>query len=434
MSDATERRDDEPLLRQLTAWGIWLLAVNSMIGAGIFGVPAGAAALTGPWSPLVFLGCGLLLAAVLLCLAEVASHFRGTGGPIVYLRTAFGPMAGFQAGWAFYLARVTAFAANLNLLVATLAFFWPAAGEGMMRVVLLALLVAAMAWVNIIGARTAMRSIGIITVLKFLPLLLLVAVGLAWIDPGSLLPERSALPTALDFGTAALLVIYAFVGWENALVPAGETRNPARAMPRGLFWALGLVTLLYVLIQTVSLAVLPGLAESERPLVDVGAVLFGPAGAILITVGVIISVGGNLTGAMFTAPRLTYALGREGALPAWVSTVHPLYRTPARSILLFAVVSFLLAAYGTFIWLAAMSSLVRVGIYMACIAAMPRLRRAFPEAEGFRVPFGWSIPVGAFLVCGLLLSQVEWLSLLVTAVVLLIGAAIFLWTRARRVA
>ncbi len=229
-------------------------------------------------------------------------------------------------------------------------------------------------------------------------------------------------------------MIYAFVGWENALVPAGETRNPARAMPRGLFWALGLVTLLYVLIQTVSLAVLPDLAESERPLVDVGAVLFGPAGAVLITVGVIISVGGNLTGAMFTAPRLTYALGREGALPAWVSTVHPLYRTPSRSILLFAVVSFLLAAYGTFIWLAAMSSLVRVGIYMACIAAMPRLRQAFPEAEGFRVPFGWSIPVGAFLVCGLLLSQVEWLSLIVTAVVLLIGAAIFLWTRSRRVA
>lgn len=431
MSRSGDSATEEPLLRQLTAWGIWLLAVNSMIGAGIFGVPAGAAALTGPWSPLVFLGCGLLLAAVLLCLAEVASHFRGTGGPIVYLRTAFGPMAGFQAGWAFYLARVTAFAANVNLLVATLAVFWSPAGGGLPRLLLLALLIGALALVNVIGTRQAMRSIGVLTVLKFLPLLLLCAAGLAWIDPGELLPQ-TAMPPVIDIGTAALIVIYAFVGWENALVPAGETRDPARAMPRGLFWALGLVTLLYVLIQVVSLAVLPELGASESPLVDVGAALFGPAGALLITVGVIVSVGGNLAGAMFTAPRLTYALGREGALPAWFSAVHPLYRTPSRSIIFFAVASFLLAAYGSFLWLAAMSSLVRVGIYMACIAAMPRLRRRFPDAAGYRVPLGWSIPIGAFLVCGILLSQVAWLSLLATAVVMLIGAGIYAWTQARR--
>ncbi|MCC5871884.1 MAG: amino acid permease [Gammaproteobacteria bacterium] len=434
MSTPEAANDDEPLLRQLTAWGIWLLAVNSMIGAGIFGVPAGAAALTGPFSPLVFLGCGLLLAAVLLCLAEVASHFRGTGGPIVYLRTAFGPMAGFQAGWAFYLARVTAFAANTNLLVATLAFFWTPAGSGVMRLLLLALVIGALAFVNIIGARQAMRSIGVLTVLKFLPLLILCVAGLAWIDPGELLPASTTLPPIVDFGTAALIVIYAFVGWENALVPAGETKDPARNMPKGLFWALGLVTLLYVLIQVVSLSVLPELGASESPLVDVGAALFGPMGALLITVGVIVSVGGNLAGAMFTAPRLTYALGREGALPAWFSAVHPLYRTPSRSILVFAIASFLLAAYGSFLWLAAMSSLVRVGIYMACIAAMPQLRKRFPDATGYRVPLGWTIPIGAFLVCGILLSQVEWLSLLVTAVVLLIGAGIYAWTQARRMA
>ena len=432
MKEAEVHENREPLPRQLTAWGIWLLAVNSMIGAGIFGVPAGAAALTGPWSPLVFLGCGLLLAAVLLCLAEVASRFRGTGGPIVYLRAAFGPFAGFQAGWAFYLARLTAFAANVNLLVATLAFFWPAAGSGVLRLVLLALVIGALAFVNIIGIRQAMRTIGVLTVLKFLPLLILVGAGLAWIDPGALLPERSALPPVVDFGTAALIVIYAFVGWENALVPAGETKNPARAMPRGLFWALGLVTLLYVLLQVVALAVLPELGDSEAPLVDVGAALFGTAGALLITIGVIVSVGGNVAGAMFTAPRLTYALGREGSLPAWFAMVHPAYQTPSRSIIVFAVLGFLLAAYGSFIWLAAMSSLVRVGIYMACIAAMPRLRKRFPEAEGYRVPLGWTVPISAFLVCGILLSQVEWLSLAVTLVVLLIGAAIYAWTRSRR--
>ena len=423
----------EALVRQLSAWGIWLLAVNSMIGAGIFGVPAGAAALTGAWSPLVFLGCGLLLAAVLLCLAEVASRFQGTGGPIVYLRTAFGPLAGFQAGWAFYLARVTAFAANVNLLVATLAFFWPALGGGVLRVVLLALVIGSLAFVNIIGARQAMRSIGVLTVLKFFPLLLLVAVGLAWLDPGELLPDAGTLPPALDFGTAALLVIYAFVGWENALVPAGETRNPGRAIPVGLFWALGGVTVLYILIQVVSLAVLPELGASERPLVDVGAAMFGPFGAILITAAVVVSIGGNSAGAMFTAPRLTYALAREGSLPAWFGHVHPAYRTPARSILVFAVAGFLLASYGSFIWLAAMSSLVRVGIYMACIAAMPRLRQRMGTAdESFRVPWGWTIPIAAFAVCGLLLTQVGLMSLVATVVVLLIGWGIFAYSRSQQ--
>jgi amino acid transporter len=121
---AARSLEQEPLVRQLSAAGIWLLAVNGMIGAGIFGVPAGVAALAGAWSPLVFLACGFLLAAVILCFGELASYFRGTGGPILYLREAFGPMAGFQAGWAFYIARLTAFAANLNLLVAALAYFW----------------------------------------------------------------------------------------------------------------------------------------------------------------------------------------------------------------------------------------------------------------------------------------------------------------------
>jgi amino acid transporter len=165
--------DDEPLLRQLSVGGIWLLAVNGMIGAGIFGVPAGAAALTGIYSPLVFLGCGFLLTAVVLCFAELASYFRGTGGPMLYLRTAFGPHAGFQAGWAFYIARATAFAANMNLLVASIAFFWRPAEGGAGRIFLLGLVVLLLAVPNVAGTRHGMRSLGLLTVLKFLPLLAL---------------------------------------------------------------------------------------------------------------------------------------------------------------------------------------------------------------------------------------------------------------------
>jgi amino acid transporter len=421
---------DEPLVRQLSTTGIWLLAVNGMIGAGIFGVPAGAAALTGIYSPLVFLGCGFLLMAVVLCFAEIASYFRGTGGPILYLRTAFGPHAGFQAGWAFYIARVTAFAANMNLLVASVAFFWEPAEGGAARIFLLGLIVLLLAAPNVAGTRHGMNSLGLLTALKFLPLLALVAFGLAWLEPGAFPVATSSLPDYTSFGTAALLVIYAFVGWEAAVVPAGEARNPARDMPRALILAMLVVTALYVLVQAVAVAVLPDLAESERALVDVGAVLFGPAGAVLLTAAVVVSVGGNLAGTMITAPRLTYALAREGSLPAWFGHVHPTTRTPATSIIFFSVLVFVLSAYGTFIWLAAMSALVRVLIYMACIGAMPRLRRHFGEVPGrFRVPGGWVTAAGAFLVSGLLLVQVRLDAVLVTAAFLLAGAAFYRWGR-----
>lgn len=432
-SSATVVHDEEPLLRQLSAAGIWLLAVNGMIGAGIFGVPAGAAALTGIYSPLVFLGCGFLLTAVVLCFAELASYFRGTGGPVLYLRSAFGPMAGFQAGWAFYIARATAFAANLNLLVASLAYFWSPAAGGPVRALLMAAIVALLAWPNIAGTRHAMRSLGLLTLLKLLPLLAVVGFGAVQLGPATFPVGSAPLPDHAAFGTAALLVIYAFVGWESAVVPGGETRNPARDMPRALILAMVMVTALYVLIQAVAVAVLPGLAASERALVDVGAVLFGPAGAILLTVAVLFSVGGNLAGSMVTAPRLTYALAREGSLPAWLASVHPEARTPRASILCYAVLVLLLAVYGSFVWLAAMSALVRVLIYMACIGAMPRLRRRLGSAPGgFRVPGGGFTALGAFLVSGLLLLQVRAAAVLVTAAFLLAGALIQAWVRRSR--
>jgi amino acid transporter len=190
---------------------------------------------------------------------------------------------------------------------------------------------------------------------------------------------------------------------------------------------------LYALVQAVAVAVLPDLAESERALVDVAAVLFGPAGAVLLTAGVVVSVGGNIASTMVTAPRLTYSLARGGSLPGWLGEVHPTYRTPAKSIIFFSVLAFALAVYGSFVWLAAMSALVRVLIYMACIGAMPRLRRHFGDVPGsFRLPGGWAVPAGAFIVSGLLLIRVEVEAVLVTAAFLAVAAALYWLMRRRR--
>ncbi len=425
----TQRRHsgDEGLDRQLGAVGIGLLALNGMIGAGIFGVPAGAAFLTGAWSPLVFVACALLLGFIMLCFADIASRFEHTGGPIRYIDTAFGRFAGFQTGWAFYIARVTAYAANLNLLIVSVAYLWPAVGQGWPRVALMTVILGALCWINVTGVRRAVGSLGVLTVFKLIPLLALVVAGLSWLAPSVRSITAASVPAGGDFATAALLVVYAFVGWESALVPAGEVRNPARAMPLALFGALVIATALYVLIQAISVAVLPELAQSERALVDVADVLMGSSGAVLLTLGVVFSVGGNVAGTMISAPRLTYALARDGNLPGWFGQVHRRYRTPANSIVFFTALTLLLSVVGSFLWLAAMSALVRVLIYMACICAMPRLRSSGIQTgkSSFRLPGGWAIPLIALAACGTLLVQISLDSILATAAVLLAGTAVF---------
>lgn len=419
--------ESQGLRRRITVWGIWALAVNGMIGAGIFAVPAGAAALTGAWSPLVFLACGLLLGLIVLCFAEISSHFRETGGPALYVREAFGRFAGFQTGWTVYVSRVTAFAANVNIMVASVGFFFAPAADGPVRVALITAVIGLLAGVNIIGTRQGMSSVGVLTAAKFLPLLAVAGAGLIWIESNGFAATGGGLPSITGFGAAALLVVYAFVGWESALIPAGESRNPQRDMPRALLWALGSVTLLYVIIQIVSVAVLgDDLAGSQSALVDVGAALFGPVGATILTVGIIISIAGNAAGTTVSAPRLTYALARDGTLPAFLGRVHPRFHTPAASIAVFAVISLVLAIWGEFVWLAAMSALVRILVYVACIAAMPRIRKRRGGAgAGFRLPGGWVIPVLAVAGSALLVSSVDLTSIMVTVVFLGAGAVLY---------
>ena len=423
----------EPLARQLSAFGVWLLVINGIIGAGIFGLPAEAARLAGDFSPWVFVICAAVMLPVMLCFAELASHFDGTGGPVRYAGSVFGPFAGFQAGWAFYVARLTAFSANASLLVAAVGYFWPAADRPGVRLALLFVLCAGLTAVTSIGTRRAMGSLGLLTLLKFLPLVSLVVYGLLRLPDAMLAAVQVVPPPDAQLGAAVLLVFYAFVGFESGLVPAGEARDPRRDMPRALYWAIGVVALLYFALQTVSVTVLPGLASTKRPLVEVSGALFGPAGALAMMAGMVASVGGNLAGALFSTPRVTYALARDGQLPAGFARGSPRFGTPAVSIAVFGAAGFLLAAAGSFVWLAGLSVLTRVLIYVGCIAALPALRRRAAESPGvLRLPGGLFIPALAVGVCLALLTQVKPADYLVTGAMLAVGSGLWLVARGRR--
>lgn len=428
MDSSTHR--STTLTRHLAFGGLWLLMINGMVGAGIFGIPAEAARLVGALSPLLFLVAALLMAPVMLCFAELASATRDTGGPARYVGIAFGPFAGFQAGWALYIARMTAFAANLNLLLGALAHYLPELADGLPRQVGLALLVLLFAWLNIAGVRSALASLGLLTLLKLGPLFLLLALGLPLLGDAATVPRL--LPEQGDaIGAALLLTIYAFIGFESGLIPGGEARNPQRDMPRALLSSLLICGVLYALLQWVCLALLPGLAGSTRPLVELGGVLLGEFGIALLLVAVATSVGANLLGSMFSAPRITFGLAEQGLLPRWFGVVEPVRGTPANAVIAYALLSWLLAASGSFVWLAGLSVVTRLLIFLGCFAAMPAVRRQAP-ADALRLPALGLIAALAALVALGLLAQATAAAYAATAGLLAVGSVLYLIARRHR--
>lgn len=416
---------EEKLPRNLGLWGIWMLVVNGLIGAGIFGLPSGAAALAGEYSVLIYVFCALLILPIILCFAELGSYFRGTGGPIRYGTLAFGSFVGFQGGWLYYLARLISFSANTVLLTDSIAYFIDGAGMGTGRIISLAVICVGLSVINVLGSIESIRSMTLFTVIKFAVLILLPLGGFILLGSEVIPSFESPIPPTEDLGAAALLLIYAFVGFEGAVVPAGEAKRPERDMPLGLLLGLAVVAVLYMVIQLVSQAAVPHLANSKTPLLDVSASLFGPTGALILMVGVAASVLANLVSSMFSATRVTYALSLEKSLPRWFGEVHSRYLTPANSVVFFGVAAFLLAAFGSFTVLAAMTVLSRLFLYGMSCAAIPRLRPQFRGEGRFILKGGYAIPVLGICACLWLMLQVSSQSIWMTAIFVGIGSLLF---------
>ncbi|MFV1884585.1 MAG: APC family permease [Balneola sp.] len=422
---------NEKLPRKLGVWGLWMLVVNGLIGAGIFGLPSGASELAGEYSVWVYALCALLILPVILCFAELGSYFRGTGGPVRYGTEAFGHFVGFQSGWLYYFARMISFAANSVLLVESIGYFYAPVGEGIGRLICLAIVCGALTVINVLGSVESIRSLAVFTIIKFSVLILLIFGGLVLLG-GEVLPSfDTPIPSGSNIGAAVLLMIYAFVGFEGGVVPAGEAKNPNRDMPRALILALVAIVILYMLIQLVAEAAVPDLASSASPLLDASAALFGEFGAVILMIGVATSVTGNLVSNMFSTPRLTYALSLDNSLPGWFGNVHPKFLTPANSVVFFGVCAFIGAALGSFTALAAMTVLARVFFYIITCAAIPKLRPRFEGQEAFVLKGGYIIPVLGILACLWLMFQVSLTNIWMTAAFIAVGTVLY-WAARRK--
>lgn len=416
------------LRRALGRWDLTAIGVNQVIGSAIFLLPADVARHIGPWGPLAFLSIGIASLLIALCFAEVGSRFERTGGPILPARVAFGRFIGFEVGWMMWFARVASWASVASGLALALALYWPALASGWPRMALITVVTTILTWINVRGIKLSSWVINTLTIAKLAPLLMFILVGIWFVD----LNRFAAMPgmSVSQIGSAALLLIFAYGGYEVTSVPAGEAANPRRDVPFAFIMTIIVVTLVMTLTSFVATGVVPNLEATKTPLADGAAIFMGAIGALIITAGSAISMTGNNMGQVLTGSRTVFALAEHGDLPRWFAYVHPRFQTPSNSILFSAAVVLTLALTGSFVQLAAISAVARLVIYLAVCTATLVLRgrptNELMQAPQFTVPFGPVIPVLGSVVALSILAGATRAQLLAGVYALAAGAVLYL--------
>jgi basic amino acid/polyamine antiporter, APA family len=396
------------LVRAISRWDLMAITINTIIGAGIFGLPSKVAALIGNAGIFAFVACALIIAFIVLCFAEVSSRFKDTGGMYLYAKEAFGDVIGFEVGWLYWVVRVTTFAANCNLFITYLSYFFPNAKEGSTRTAIIIGIVLVLTIVNFLGVKQSAILTNIFTVGKIVPLIIFALVGLFFIQPANF--TFPPIAETGNFSAAILLLIYAFVGFEAAAIPAGETKDPQKSVPFALLSALAIVASLFILIQLVCIGTLPELAKSERPLADAASNFLGVFGAGFITIGALISIMGNLNVGFLTGSRIPFAMAENRELPKFFGITHDKFKTPYISLFATSIAILIYTLQTDFIGALTISTIVRLLVYATTCASLPvfRFRENTPKAQ-FNAPFGIVLAVLSLGLITWLLTNVDFM-------------------------
>jgi amino acid transporter len=430
----------EGLSREIRKWDLVALLVNVTVGAGILRLPADVQKTVGNYSLAAFVVCALVIGLIALCFAEVGSRFSGTGGPYLYAREAFGPTLAFLVGWLMWLTRLAGFATLVQIFIAYVGYFWPPAEAGLSRIAIITGLVVALTCINLIGVKESALAGDVLTVSKLIPLVLFVAVGLFFVSPARL--TLTTMPSLGSFSAAVFILVYAFSGFEAVLVNSGEIRQPQRVIPFSLMVGLGASVVLFLLIQVVCIGTFPKLAGSERPVADASQNFLGAIGPVIISTGALVGIFGTLNVIMLACTRLPFAMAAQGQLPAQLAHVHRRFRTPHVSILVCAVIVFLLSLSGTFIYALKVTVITRVLVYASTCVALPVLRRRAKmrvsvrtqgeAAAFFKAPGGMLVSIVCVLLCLWLLANSGWREARDVSIAIAIGLAIYAVTPAAR--
>jgi len=383
------------LKREIGVWGLSANIVNIIVGAGIFVLPAIVADIMGSSGVFVYLFCGFLIALVMLCFAEAGSKVTRSGGGYAYVETAFGPYPGFLAAVFMVVGSALSDAAVANALIELLGLAFPVFSNQFIRVLLLFLIFSGLAYLNIIGVKQGIGLVKINTVAKLTPLVLLIF--FSWKDVSLTNLYWETAPSFKSFGEASLILFFAFQGGDAGLTVGGEIKNPQKAVPKAIFIGITFVLILYILIQTVSQGVLGGQLPDfrEAPLAAVANVVFGPIGYTLLLVTAGVSMFGMLSGEILNMPRVVFGLASDRIIPLdKLAAIHPKFKTPYLSILLYAGIGFTMAAIGGFRQLAVIASASMLLVYFGVALSVIKLRKTERTDDGsFKIPFGYTVPI-----------------------------------------
>lgn len=424
MSKPTRTDGDGQLVRAVGFWGLVAFCINAVVASGIYLIPSEAYEMLGPfslWAPVLL---ALPVFILVLNFAEAASHFTQAGGIYLYVKTAFGDFVGFETGWMNALARLTSLAALANGLVLAVAVFAPAVNEGFTRAAFLAVLLLLFGVTHAVGIRIGAGAIYGMTIGKLVPLLVLVAAALI-IFLHNPIPGSFDLPAIeSDWSDALLLFLFAYAGFENIGVPAAEYKNPRRELPLALLVGILSIAVLYVLVQFAALSAVPDLSGSGAPLADAARVLMGTAGAVLLSVGAVVSISGANLGTVLEGSRLIFALF-EGRRPyRLIAWIRPRFRTPIVAIAILVGLAIPLAIVGSFVELALLSAVARLTTYLLGCAAVPRLRK-LSTRSGFRIPGGLLVPILGVGVSAALFLTLDPQHIIASLVALAVGALVW---------
>lgn len=418
--------------RALRSVDVLALGVNCVIGSGIFLLPGLAADGLGPASLGAVAAAGVVACLIALCFAEVCSRFEVSGGAFVYSRRAFGEAVGFLIGWIAALAGVIAWAAIINAFAVSLGALVPWAAEGSGRAVTILVLLSVLGTLNVVGIRLGAGVSTAVTGIKLAALGGFVVVGVFFVEPAHFSPVSPIGWRA--FGDATLLMLYAFVGFENLVVPAGEMRAPERVLPRAVIAIMAAVTLIYLAVQAVAIGTLPDLEGRANPIAAAAGTFLGPLGERAIAVAVVVSVLGVAAASALILPRRVSALAEHGHLPSALGAAHRRFGTPWVSVVLVHALAGAVALSGSFRELVALAVIARFLQYApTCLAVLVlRHRQERTDSRPFRLPGGALVPVLALSASTLLLAAARGQHLIAFTAAALAGLPIYALMNRRR--
>lgn len=370
---------DDGLVRKVGPWGLAASVIGIVVGAGIFTVPAALAAAVGPYAPLAFLVCGLIIGAVAICFAEGGSRIPTSGGAYGYVTAAFGPLAGYIAGALLLVGDVLACGGITAALADLCAGVAPKALQSTVHAAAIVVVIGCVTLINVSGVARAARFVSVTTALKLIPLGIFIVAGCTEI--GHPLLVQSQQPATEGVGRALILALFAFIGMESPLTASGEVAQPSRNIPLALGVAMASVTLIYIAVQVIAQGILGAqLAHSSAPLADAMAQV-SPRLRPVMLAGAAVSMFGWISSDILGSPRMLFALARDGLLFRALGLVHPRTRAPYVAIIVYAAVALALALTGTFTELAVLAAMGTAALYAAgCVAAWVLARRGVATA------------------------------------------------------